>query len=83
MLTTKIDNILKIPPIITLYVIASPNTIFAVSNATKGTEKKVQLDKNGGYILQPNEVAVYNPVKLRAVREHDLIDGAAWAIHRP
>ena len=60
------------------YIQVSGNNVM-IKDAIKGTEKKVQLDKNGGYILQPNEVAVYNPVKLRAVREHDLIDGAAWA----
>ena len=40
---------------------------------------KKGLKKGEQYTLKSNEVAVYNPIKLTPVVEHELIDGAAYA----
>jgi len=48
-----------------------------IRNKNTGKILKV-LDHNDGYNLTKNEVAVFNPINLKSVVEHDLIDGMAW-----
>ena len=53
-----------------------PNETIAIRNAKTGKFKQYINEK---YTLNENEVAVKNPVELRAIVEHDLLDGIAFA----